>query len=285
MIGSTLRVGGLEVRAVSVGGLETCIELPQLRLCFDIGRCPPTAVRRPTVLLTHAHVDHAGGLATHAAMRDLLGMTPPTWVVPAPNAPDIEALLEVWRRLDRSGMPARIVPAGPGDRIPLEGGRFAIPFRVPHRVYGLGYAVVRPRTHLRPELAGLPPEAVRERRLAGEPVTVTEDVVEVAFCGDTTAEVLDHEPLLARAKVLILECTFLDSRVPPEKARAQGHVHLEDLRSRTERLRQPAILLTHVSARHSAAEILRILDDRLPGELRSRVTPLLPRSAPDAAEG
>jgi ribonuclease Z len=280
MIGSTLRVGGLEVHAVSVGGLETCIELPQLKLCFDIGRCPPTAVRRPTVLLTHAHVDHAGGLATHAAMRDLLGMPPPTWIVPAPNADDIEALLEVWRRLDRSAMPARVVPARPGERIPLDGGRFAIPFRVPHRVYGLGYAVVRPRTHLRPEFLGLSAEAIRERRLAGDPVTVTEDVVEVAFCGDTTAEVLDHEPLLGRARVLILECTFLDGRVPPEKARAQGHVHLEDLLVREDRLQQPAILLTHVSARHPAEEILRILDARLPPELRARVTPLLPRSAP-----
>ena len=276
MRSSTLQVGGLEVHAVSVGGLETCIELPELRLCFDIGRCPPTAVRRPQVLLTHAHVDHAGGLATHAAMRDLLGMAPPTWVIPAPNVEDVRALLEVWRRLDRSGMPAHIVPAVPGARIPLEQGRFAVPFRVPHRVYGLGYAIVRPRTRLRPALAGLSQDEVRARRLAGEEVTETEDLVEVAFCGDTTAEVLDHEPLLQRAQVLILECTFLDARVPPEKAHAQGHVHLEDLLARTHLLGQPAILLTHLSARYSAAEILRILDARLPPDLRARVTPLLP---------
>ena len=280
MYSSTLKVGGHEIVAVSVGGLETCIELPGLRLCFDIGRCPPTAVRRPTVLLTHAHVDHAGGLATHAAMRDLLGMAPPTWIVPVPNAPDVHALLEVWRRLDRSGMPATIVPASPGDRIPLEGGRFAVPFRVPHRVYGLGYAIVRPRTRLRDELVGMSADEIRARRAAGEQVTVSDDLVEVAFCGDTTVDVLDHEPLLQRAQLLILECTFLDDRVPPRKAHAQGHIHLEDLLAREHLLQQPDILLTHVSARHPAHEIVRILDARLPPALRARVTPLLPVSRP-----
>ena len=35
-----------------------------------------------------------GGRSNSRAMRDLLGMTPPTWIVPAPNAPDVEALLE-----------------------------------------------------------------------------------------------------------------------------------------------------------------------------------------------
>jgi len=39
------------------------IDLPEMKLCFDIGRCPAEAVARPTVLLTHAHMDHMGGVA------------------------------------------------------------------------------------------------------------------------------------------------------------------------------------------------------------------------------
>ena len=73
-----LKILGNDLEAVSIGGLETCIELPAWGLCFDIGRCPPSAVRRERVFITHAHMDHAGGLAYHAAMRDLLGMKPPT---------------------------------------------------------------------------------------------------------------------------------------------------------------------------------------------------------------
>jgi ribonuclease Z len=266
-----LQLGGQEIVATSVGGRETCIELPGWKLCFDIGRCPDTAIRRERVLLTHAHIDHAGGLATHAAMRDMLGMRPPTWYVPSANAGDIEALLATWRRLDRSDVPATVVGCDPGDRIDLGGSCAALPFRVPHRIVTQGYALVRTRQRLLPALTGAAPSEIRARRAAGLPVSEPEDRVEVAFCGDTRAEVLDREPLVAAAQVLILECTFYDARVPAELARAKGHVHLDDLVGRADRIANPHVLLTHASARYTREEILRVLDARLPRELRERV--------------
>ena len=33
-------LGGVNIEAISVGGLETCIQLPGAKLAFDIGRCP-----------------------------------------------------------------------------------------------------------------------------------------------------------------------------------------------------------------------------------------------------
>jgi ribonuclease Z len=270
-----LQLAGHAIEAISVGGIETCIQLPGWKLCFDIGRCPPDAVRRERVLLTHAHIDHAGGLATHAAMRDLLGMSPPTWYVPRANAPDIEALLAVWRRLDHAELRANVVPCDPGDRLELARDRVAIPFRVPHRVLSQGYALVERRTRLRPEFASASREELRLLRARGETLGAAEDVVEVAFCGDTRPEVLDREPLVHAARLLILECTFLDDRVPPALAHAKGHVHLEDLVERADLLCNEAILLTHMSARYDDATILRRLDARLPPDLRARVTPLL----------
>ena len=48
---------------------ETCIIMPQLKLIFDTGRCPRRAPYQRTVLLSHAHMDHVGGLHFHVSTR------------------------------------------------------------------------------------------------------------------------------------------------------------------------------------------------------------------------
>jgi ribonuclease Z len=270
-----MRLAGHTVDAISIGGIETCIQLPDLDLAFDIGRCPHAAVKRSRVLLTHTHMDHAGGIAYHAATRDLYKVRPPTWYVPAVNEADLRDLVEVWRRLDKSDIPCTIVGCSPGDSLDLGKGWLARPFRSPHRVHCQGYAIVRVRHRLRPELVGLGEDEIRRRKLAGEQVSEPAETVEVAFTGDTLPEVIEAEGAVRTARLLVIECTFLDERVPVKKARESGHIHLDELLDRAELLQNEAILMTHFSARYSEAEIVRILDKRLPGPLRERVTPLL----------
>lgn len=55
---------------------------------------------------------------------------------------------------------------------------------------------------------------------------------EVAFTGDTGAELLeqtapDHD--LFNARLLIIECTFLDDAVDQAGARSRGHLHVRDI--------------------------------------------------------
>jgi ribonuclease Z len=271
-----LKLVGIDVNAVSVGGLETCIELPGFDLAFDIGRCPPSAVRQRRVLCTHGHMDHMGGLAYHAATRDLLGMPPPTYLVPRENHADVLALFDTWRRLDRSDLPCTIVPCGPGDRVDVGGGRVAVPFRSPHRVPCQGYAIVAKRKKLLPAYEGLSGEEIHRRRASGEPVSEEHDVVEVAFTGDSVFDVVEREELARRARLLIIEVTFLDDRVSVEKARSKGHVHLEEIVANAPLFENEHLLFTHFSARYSRRQITDILADRLPPSLRGRVTPLLP---------
>ena len=76
-------LAGIDIEALSVGGIETCIHLPRHKLAFDIGRCPPEVVKVETVLFTHAHMDHMGGVAFHTSTRSLRNMRPPTYVIPA----------------------------------------------------------------------------------------------------------------------------------------------------------------------------------------------------------
>jgi hypothetical protein len=93
-------------------------------------------------------MDHAGGLAYHAATRDLYKMKVPTWYVPRENVDDLHAMLEAFRRLDKSDLPVNLHACGPGDVVELGGGWVARPFRSPHRVACQGYALCRRRTRL-----------------------------------------------------------------------------------------------------------------------------------------
>lgn len=264
-------LGDIEVEGLSLGGLETTIALPQWDVCFDIGRCPPFAVRRSTVLVTHAHMDHAGGLAYHCAMRDMLHLPPPRYVVPRENLDAFQDLFDVWRRLDRSSLPCTIEPLSPGESLPLGRDRRLTAFRSPHRVPCQGYALSRTVNELLPELRGLGPDAIRALRHAGRPVSAPVVRVEVAFCGDTVIDVVDREPAVRTARLLILEVTFLDGRVPVDAARSKGHVHLDEVAERADLFENQHILLTHFSQRYTPEEAHAIVRRRLPEALSARV--------------
>ena len=269
-----LSLAGLTVEGVSVGGLETYIRLRELGLCFDIGRAPEESLSCGMVLFTHGHVDHLGGVISHVAARALRGMAPPTYVVPPPIAPRLEALLDLWRQIDGADLPCTVVPLGPGDEL-LHKGKFKIrPFSAPHFQPAQGYGIWSLHAKLRPEfegLGGLEIKALRERGIA---VSSASETALVSFTGDARSDVLNEE-VVRTAKLSIFEVTFLDQRVTVESARQMGHMHLDEVLLHADELESEAILMTHFSARYNVRQIREILAARLPAGLRERVTPLL----------
>lgn len=270
-----VELAGLRVQGCSVGGIETCLEVPEYKLAFDIGRCPPSALRLPTVLFTHAHIDHLGGVAFHAATRALRHMPRPTYVVPRHAAEAFRDLFDVWRRLDGSDLPHRLVEAEAGEETKLPNGLLVRPFKSPHRVPCLGYGLWSRRRKLAAQYRDASPEAIRAARESGQVVTHTLEVPELAFTGDTRIEVVEREAVVREARRLIMEVTFVDDRVSVEDCRAKGHVHLYEVAERAELFRNEAILFTHFSSRYRPVDVLRALDRTLPAGLRERVTPLL----------
>jgi ribonuclease Z len=270
-----LTLAGIAVDAVSIGGLETCIQLPGLDLAFDIGRCPPSAVHRSNILFTHAHIDHMGSIVHHCATRSLTHMPPPTYAVPEENVAAFQDLLAVWRRLDHSELACKIVSVRPGDEVPIRPGLVAVAFRSPHRVPCIGYGLWEEKNRLKAEYKGLAEREIRALRQGGAEVSERVRAPIVAFTGDSLIDVVDREAVVREARVLVMEVTFLDDRVSVEQCRSKGHIHLDEVIERADRFQNQAILFTHLSARYSGQEAKAILDQKLPPVLKERVTLLL----------
>jgi ribonuclease Z len=264
----------LELAGRSVAGLETCIEVPALKLLLDLGCCSRTAVNQPYVLLSHGHLDHIGAIAQHAARRALLGMSEGTYFVPQAIAPQVEALFNAAGALDGQVIPRRVVAVSPGAETPLGKGRYLRPFETFHRVPSQGYTVWEARSRLLPEFRQLPGERLGELRRQGVEISESYHVPLLSFTGDTRVEVLERTPELQQTECLVIETSFLDERVPVAQAREMGHIHLDEVVERRELLPKTDVVFSHFSARYSAHEIARLLRQKLPEELSDTVRAL-----------
>jgi ribonuclease Z len=256
-------LGPYDLNLVSVGGAETCLHFPALKLCMDIGRCPPSVVKVPTVFFTHCHADHMAGVITHAASRSQKrGWPVPTYYLPEEKVSAFHGLMEAWDRLVDK-LPCTVIGLSPGDVVPLRTDLEVRPFRAIHTTPSLGYALSTTKKRLRPEYTSQAPKDLIALKKAG--VDVNEEVVDVhfAFCGDTNIDVL-RDPLVRAAKTLVLEITFLDESVSPEQAYKGGHIHIEHVKANLDVLEGKQVLFTHPSQRYSNEDIVRLYEHHIP---------------------
>jgi len=275
-----IEAGGLEIEGVSIAGHESFYKVPAFKCLLEFGRAPDDVVGYSTVCLTHGHLDHAAGLAHHASRRRLTGLPPARVFAPEQAVPDLEAWLAISQRLENVDYGAHVTPAVPGESVMLRNDlelKF-LPGR--HRVPTVGYLFSEIRHKLEDEFQGLEGPEIAALRQSGREVTRREEIPLLAYPGDCGPEVFDAAPELFRARVLLIECSFVAPE-DRERAREYAHIHLDDIADRASLFENEAIVLTHFSLRYRPEEILEALGT-LPAGVSDRVIPFLPRpAAPD----
>jgi len=274
---TTVTAGPYTVRGVSVGGVYTSIAIPELGLLFDAGISPRSFGGLDTILLSHGHADHIGALPALLGIRGLHGKSrPPRVVMPAEIVDDLTGALALLTKLQRWPLEIEAIGMNPGDEFALRPDLHVRAIRTFHPVPSLAYLLIRRVAKLRPELHGLAGPEIAARRRAGDDITEIDERIEIAYATDTLVSVLDHSPELLRARVLIMECTFLDDRKSLEAARAGCHIHLDEVIERAERFENEHIVMMHTSQLYRTDEVAAILDRRVPPGLRKRIIPFVP---------
>lgn len=266
-----IEIAGHVIEAHSVGGIETSFQVPSFDCNLDIGRCPPAALRRSRLFLTHAHMDHAAGLPYFVSMRAMQNLPPPKVYCPQGIHANLSQILALWTQLDSSANRCELIGVNPGDRFALGGDRYMEAFRSPHRVETLGFCLIRQRKKLKPAYYGLNGKAIAEQVRLGQEVHESDETPEICFPGDTNITVVENEILVRTSRLLMLECTFIGDKPGQRWAHKGGHIHLDDIAERADLFQNEAILLTHFSRRYAPDIIRKAVQDRLPKRLKERI--------------
>ena len=258
------------VLGYSVAGEETIVQIPELNVCFDIGRAPYFSLTSDYVCLTHSHMDHIAGLAYYLSQRSFQGMKAGTVLLPYQLEASVDNLLRCWRDVERQGTPYTLVPMAPNTLHEVRRDFGIRAFGTHHGGASLGYCLISIREKLKPELLGKSGPELVQLRKSGVEIQYRLEVPLVAFLGDTTAgRVFDH-PDVQNAQVLITEITFFDAG-HRTKAKAGKHLHVDQFVELLPKLKNEHILITHVSRRTGIRRARQLLRRRIGEEQMRRI--------------
>jgi ribonuclease Z len=267
----TLAVGGLKLQGVTRGGVETCVMVPAVGCMFDVGMCPPGALKYATILVSHGHADHLGGLPYLVSQRGLMRAPPADVHMPEEVVPHMRQILAAWSAIEGFTLQVELHGHAPGDRVKVARDVTAVALRTVHRVPSIGWLLERATHRLRPEFAGREGRELAMLRASG--VAITDTHVEPLLCvtGDTQIEFFDRHPLVQRCRVLVHEVTSWDDRRGVAETRRWGHTHVDELIARSEQFTGEALVLVHRSMRHTRREVEAIVRTRFPAAVQGRV--------------
>ena len=272
-----LYVPPYRVQGISVAGEQTVIQIPELDLVFDMGQCTRASLSSPTVALSHAHMDHLGGLPywfsqryfqkiggeTHMPDRaDGKPRVPVGRCVCHPELePHLRAMMRAWEPLERQRTPFEIVALAPESDLEIKNNILLRAVATKHTVPSLGFAVLERRSKLKEEYRDLPQEMLRDLRSRGTEITRMVDIPLIAYTGDTAPGEYLVRDEFADAKIMIAECTFFEPD-HGDRARTGMHLHIDDIIRMLPVWKAEAIVLVHASRRttiHYARERIEAL--------------------------
>ena len=271
---ASIKIDDLEIIGYSVAGEETVVAVPQLDVCFDVGKAPDQIIPINHILLTHGHMDHAAGIAYYLSQRNFCGISPGTILAPKNLLGPMREIIDAWSRLDGNKIPANLVGVKPGDEYRIKPNLFARVFPTKHSKGSVGYSVIEKRKKLKAEYIGLTSPQIVELKKHGIEIDYPLEIPLVTYLCDTQYVDFSQLKYIAESKILIAECTFYEGE-HTGRAEAGRHMHIDEFADLLEKLQNEHIIVTHITQRTPMREIRKILKDALPKDKYDKITLLM----------
>jgi ribonuclease Z len=271
---ASIKVDNLEIIGYSVAGEETVVAMPQLDVCFDIGKAPDQIIPIKNVLLTHGHMDHAAGIAYYLSQRNFCGISTGTILAPKNLIKPMKDIIDAWSRLDGNKIPANLVGVKPGDEYRIKPNLIARVFPTKHSKGSVGFSVIEKRKKLKPEYTGLTGPQIVGLKKQGVEIDYPLEFPIVTYLGDTQYVDFSQLKYIVESKILIAECTFYEGE-HTGRAEAGRHMHIDEFVTLLTKLQNEHIVITHTTQRTPMREIRRILNKALPTDKYDKIILLM----------
>jgi ribonuclease Z len=269
-----IKIDELEIIGYSVAAEETVVAMPQLDVCFDIGKAPNQVISINNILLTHGHMDHAAGIAYYLSHRNFCGQSPGTILAPENLLGPMREVIDAWSRLDGNKIPANLVGVKAGDEYQIKPNLFTRAFPTKHSKGSVGYCVIEKRKKIKPEYATLTVLQIVELKKQNVEIDYPLEIPIVTYLGDTQYVDFSQLDYIAASKILIAECTFyIDEHA--DRAMAGRHMHIGEFVQLIRKLNNQHIVITHTTQRTPMSEIHKILKDEVPADIYDRIILLM----------
>lgn len=253
----------IKVLFKSIGGIESCFILPQYQIAFDMGRCPAPLIDIPQIFLSHGHLDHASGVSYYFSQRSLKNLGHGTIYVPGKILRPIKKIAELWQGIEEFKYKSSFVGLKPGSRVEVRKNLFIMAVEAKHRISALGYVLIRVVKKLKKEYLHLSGRQIEKLKQTEDIFEVTEQPI-FAYSGDSSIEIIEQNEVMRKAKVLFMECTYIDEKRDIARARAWGHTHLDEIREKSHLFENEKVVLVHLSRRYDSGYIQSVLAKKFP---------------------
>ena len=274
-----IKIEDLEIIGYSVAGEETVVAMPQLDVCFDIGKAPDQIISINNVLLTHGHMDHSAGIAYYLSHRQFCGQRPGRVFAPENMILPLREVIEAWGRLDGNKIPAEFVPMSPGDEFQIKPNLIVRAFATRHCRGSLGFCVLEKKKKLKEEYLGLAGGEIVSLKKNGVTIDYPVEISLVTYLGDTRYHNFSKFDFIAKSRILIAECTFMvDEHI--DRALAGAHMHIDEFARMINDFDNEYIIVTHLSQRTAIQEAKKILKAKLDSRVYEKVILLMDKKSP-----